>query len=234
MPTSRPERLPQRILSGLLFVGGLALVAGALWRWEVNGWATLVWLVGFIAMGLIRAPYAKAARANAIADDRKTLTERLLLGAMWLTMVVLPLVHLATGVFAFADYALPVWARATGATLLVPFLWLFWRSHGDLGRNWSASLEIREEHGLVTGGVYDRVRHPMYAAIWLGSIAQALLIQNWIAGFLVLVAFAAMYLLRTPREEAMMRARFGAAYDIYAQRTGRIFPRLGKRAESSA
>jgi protein-S-isoprenylcysteine O-methyltransferase Ste14 len=38
-------------------------------------------------------------------------------------------------------------------------VWLFWRSHADLGRNWSPSLELREGHELVTEGVYRYVRH---------------------------------------------------------------------------
>ena len=105
-------------------------------------------------------------------------------------------------------------------------LWLFWRSHTDLGRNWSVSLEIREGHGLVTGGVYRRVRHPMYTSSWMGALAQAMMLENWLAGLAVLPAFAAMYFIRLPREEAMMRERFGAEYDDYMKRTGRLVPRF--------
>ncbi|MGC4251382.1 MAG: isoprenylcysteine carboxylmethyltransferase family protein [Sphingobium sp.] len=59
-------------------------------------------------------------------------------------------------------------------------------------------------------GIYARIRHPMYAAIWISTLAQPLLIHNWIAGALVVPAFTAMWFLRTPREEVMMRERFGA------------------------
>ena len=75
----------------------------------------------------------------------------------------------------------------------------------DLGGNWSATLEIRERHSLVTHGVYRRVRHPMYAAHWLWGIAQALLIQNWIAGVGGLLFFAPLYLLRV-RGDSMVDA----------------------------
>ncbi len=105
-------------------------------------------------------------------------------------------------------------------------LWLFWRSHADLGLNWSVTLEIRKEHQLITNGVYRSIRHPMYAAIWLFSLAQALLLANWLAGPAALVTFAPMYLLRTPREERMMCEIFGQEYRDYMARTGRLFPRL--------
>ena len=143
---------------------------------------------------------------------------------MFLAMMVLPLAHLSFGVFSFADYRLPASATALGAVLQLGYLWLFWRSHADLGRNWSPGLELRGDHELITQGVYARMRHPMYAAIWLGAIGQALLLHNWIAGLLVVPTFAAMYVLRVPKEEAMMRARFGAAYDDYASNVGRIWP----------
>ncbi len=204
---------------------GLALLVFAVLRWRDNGWGALVWLAAFIVMCAIRTPHSLRNRANVVVDARKDMTESLLLGAMFAAMMVLPLVHLATGLFAFADYALPDWATWIGAVVQVPYLWLFWRSHADLGRNWSPGLEVRDVHELVTNGVYARIRHPMYAAIWISALTQPLLIHNWIAGFLIVPAFAAMWFIRVPNEEALMRQRFGDAWDAYCMRAGRLLPR---------
>ena len=70
----------------------------------------------------------------------------------------------------------------------------------------------------------------MYTSIWLWGLAQGMMLANWFAGWAVLPAFAAMYFIRTPREERLMRDEFGDRYGEYAQRTGRIFPRLRKAA----
>lgn len=105
-------------------------------------------------------------------------------------------------------------------------LWLFWRSHVDLGLNWSPTLETRQGHEIVKHGVYSRIRHPMYSAIWLFSIAQGLLLNNWLAGWSVVVSFSIMYVLRTPQEEAMMIDHFGDSYNEYMTETGRLFPRI--------
>jgi protein-S-isoprenylcysteine O-methyltransferase Ste14 len=67
----------------------------------------------------------------------------------------------------------------------------------------------------------------MYASMWLWGTAQALLLQNWIAGWAGLVLFVPMYVLRVPREERMMLEQFGEAYREYRNRTGRVVPRLG-------
>ncbi|WP_211922075.1 protein-S-isoprenylcysteine O-methyltransferase [Desulfolutivibrio sulfodismutans] len=219
--------------SGFLWVmvaAGFLLLVLAAARWRENGPGTLVWLASFLAMFVIRLPYSIRNRKNAIVEAHKGPDEVILLFAMFATMMLLPLAHLATGCFAFADYALPGGVVAAGAFLQIPFLILFWRAHADLGRNWSPGLEVRQDHTLVTHGIYRRIRHPMYAAIWLSALAQPLLIQNWIAGFLVLPAFAAMWIIRVPREEAMLRRRFAQAWDGYCLRAGRVFPKFGTSA----
>jgi protein-S-isoprenylcysteine O-methyltransferase Ste14 len=130
-----------------------------------------------------------------------------------------------------ADYRLSPEAREhagwVGTGLLAAALWLFWRSHHDLGANWSPSLEIGEQHALVTRGVYRHIRHPMYASQVLWSLAQMLLLPNWVAGWGGLVSFLPLYLSRIPNEERMMLDHFGEAYREYCARTGRILPRLG-------
>jgi protein-S-isoprenylcysteine O-methyltransferase Ste14 len=130
----------------------------------------------------------------------------------------------------FADYHLPGWTGWTGAVVFGVAIWLFWRAHDDLGLNWSASLEIRENHSLVDNGVYRYVRHPMYAAFWLWGIAQVLLLHNWIYGLSYLVSFVPMYFRRIRQEEQMMIDTFGEQYQNYMTQTGRVIPKLSQTA----
>lgn len=223
--TRNPQRsMLKSIPATVTMLIGLLLLLAALWRWREAGWGGLVWLAALLATTAIRWPHSMRNRANAVVAARKDMTEQALLAAMFLGAMLLPLFHLATPLLRFADYGLPDWATAIGALLQIPYLWLFWRSHADLGRNWSVGLEVHDAHALVTNGVYARIRHPMYAAIWISVLAQPLLIHNWIAGLFVVPAFAAMWLLRVPREEAMMRAQFGADWDAYCLRAGRLWP----------
>ncbi len=103
-------------------------------------------------------------------------------------------------------------------------LWLFYKSHADLGKNWSITLQVREQHRLITQGVHCRIRHPMYSALVLYSVGQALVIPNWIAGPSNLVAFAILFSLRVHAEEQMMSEAFGDEYAAYAARTKRLVP----------
>ena len=189
-------------------------------------WLKLLYLAGWIACFAIRWPWQKRWRANTFRDDRAHGLEKALLAAMFLTMMIIPLLHALTPWLSLADYRLPRAAGIAGIVLFAVAVWLFWRAHRDLGANWSPTLQIRERHELVTSGIYARIRHPMYAAIWLWALAQPLLLQNWIAGPPVLLAFAAMYAYRSQAEEAMMVDQFGDAYRAYAARVPRLLPRL--------
>jgi protein-S-isoprenylcysteine O-methyltransferase Ste14 len=95
-----------------------------------------------------------------------------------------------------------------------------------LGTNWSITLEIRENHRLVTEGLYGWVRHPMYLALLIYSAGQALVLPNYLAGLSNGVAMALLFAVRVGSEERMMLEEFGKDYEAYMARTKRLFPGL--------
>jgi protein-S-isoprenylcysteine O-methyltransferase Ste14 len=129
-----------------------------------------------------------------------------------------------TPILSFADYALMPIPFTTGVIFSLLGLWLFYRSHRDLATNWSISLEIREDHSLITTGIYRSIRHPMYAAIFLQNIGQALIAANWIVGPFNLCAFGLLFSFRLVPEERMMLEHFGRDYEIYMKQSKRLIP----------
>ncbi|ESA33398.1 isoprenylcysteine carboxyl methyltransferase [Leptolyngbya sp. Heron Island J] len=186
----------------------------------------IIFLVFFVLTGVIRKPYQREIKSNTIIDNRKTPLENGLLACVLLGMFVLPLIYIFTPLFNFVNYSLPVWANVLGIVIFAIALYLFWRSHHDLGKNWSPTLQVREDHTLITNGIYQSIRHPMYTAIWLWSIAQALLLTNWIAGLSGVITFGTLYFFRVGNEEKMMLEQFGEQYQAYRQRTKRLVPFL--------
>ena len=139
------------------------------------------YIIGLVAGSTIRVWYGRKYRQDRLAIFRQEGFVTGFLASLWGITILLPLVHMLTSWLDFANYHLPVWAGFTGIIVFGSGLWLLWRSHADLGRNWTVTAEIRENHRLVTDGVFRYIRHPMYSAHWLWGIAQALLIQNYIA-----------------------------------------------------
>jgi len=179
-----------------------------------------------VAEMVIRAPISQKQRKEAKSERRVNKQETIILSLLFLAMFFLPLFYSATSWLDSANYSLPVWAGWLGVILMLFALLVFWRSHKDLGLNWSPSLEIRTEHKLITNGIFGYIRHPMYASQWIWVIAQPLLLHNWLAGFLDLFVFIAFYFLRVRAEEKMMLDTFGDKYREYMKKTGAVFPKI--------
>jgi protein-S-isoprenylcysteine O-methyltransferase Ste14 len=185
--------------------------------------AKAVILAASVVMIVIRAPHGQRSRHVKVIKSRKGTLEMVLLTLAWLGFFV-PLVWVASPAFSFAEYPLRAGALAAGIAGLTVGLWFFYRSHADLGPNWSITLEVREQHRLITDGIYRRVRHPMYMALLLYSVGQALVIPNWVAGPSYLIAFGTLFAFRLRAEERMMLQQFGGQYAEYMARTKRLVP----------
>jgi protein-S-isoprenylcysteine O-methyltransferase Ste14 len=186
--------------------------------------AKLVWWAGIIGWYIIRYPHQRRSRRMPVASRRERVRDGALLAISFTGLFIVPVIWVTTGAPQMADYAFHPLLAWLGTLVFAVALYGFYRTHRDLGRFWSVTLEIRQTHQLVTTGVYRHVRHPMYAAFFLWAMAQALLLPNWIAGPAGLVGFGTLFALRVGREERMMEATFGEAYRDYAARTWRVMP----------
>lgn len=187
---------------------------------EISYWSALV-----VEM-VVRAPINKERQKEKMTEQRVSSQEKNLLILLLTGMFIVPLIYSASNWLDFANYSLPTWAGWLGVVLITLALIVFWRAHADLKTNWSPSLEIREKHELITHGIYGYIRHPMYASQWLWVIAQPLLLQNWLAGWLDLFVFILFYVLRVRAEEKLMIDTFGDQYRDYMKKVGGVFPKF--------
>jgi protein-S-isoprenylcysteine O-methyltransferase Ste14 len=192
----------------------------------MNTWAAKGVILGASAvMTAIRAPHGRRSRTVKTVRSSKGTQERVLLTLAWIGFFV-PLVWVASPALSFADYPLRLIPFLAGIVFLAVGLWLFYRAHADLGSFWSVTLEVRENHRLISHGVYRRVRHPMYSALFLYSVGQAFAVPNWVAGPSYLVSFGILFAFRIRAEEQMMVDTFGDEYLDYMAKTKRLLPRV--------
>ena len=190
----------------------------------MNPWfARAAVIAATIVMIAIRAPHGQRSRSVPVKRNARGALETGLLTVAWLGFF-LPLVWLVSPLLDFAEYTLHPVPYAVGVVTLAVGLYLFHRSHADLGTNWSLTLEVRENHRLVTAGIYRHVRHPMYLALLVYSVGQALVVPNWIAGPSYGVAMGFLFAFRLGPEERMMVEEFGKDYEAYMGQTKRLVP----------
>lgn len=111
----------------------------------------------------------------------------------------------AAAILCLCGLALCLWARAV------------------LGRNWSGTVTLKEDHELIVRGPYRLVRHPIYTGL-IAMLIATWLEQGHIAGMIGLVLAFISFWIKSNNEEEVMRNQFPDQYHAYAARVKRIIP----------
>jgi len=93
----------------------------------------------------------------------------------------------------------------------------------QLGRNWSATVTIKQDHELVTSGPYAIVRHPIYTGLLVAFAGSALARGEWRSAAAIVIAWAAIWR-KLKLEERWMVERFGERYRAYRERLPALVP----------
>jgi protein-S-isoprenylcysteine O-methyltransferase Ste14 len=98
-----------------------------------------------------------------------------------------------------------------------------------VGRLW-CSLYIggRKNNELVTEGPYSMTRNPLYFFSLLGFVGIAFCTRSISFSVCVVAFFVLVYPSVIASEEALLRGRFGAAFEAYCKRTPRFFPSVAR------
>jgi protein-S-isoprenylcysteine O-methyltransferase Ste14 len=113
--------------------------------------------------------------------------------------------YLAADAIAAAGLAVAIWARMT------------------LGGNWSGSVDLKEDHSLVTDGPYAYARHPIYTGLLLMLLGTALSTAS-LGAFLGLVPSFASFWIKLSSEERLMEKHFRKEYPAYKQKVKALIP----------
>jgi protein-S-isoprenylcysteine O-methyltransferase Ste14 len=101
--------------------------------------------------------------------------------------------------------ALAVWARA------------------HLGRNWSGTVTVKEDHELIRTGPYGIVRHPIYTGLLFAVLGTAVAFGEW-RGLLAFGLLTLAFLFKLRREERFMSESFPNEYAIYRAEVPALIP----------
>lgn len=185
----------------------------------------LVYRYAFPAMWLSWVVYWWVASRNVkVAVRRESLSSRLLhivplsIAVLLFTKPSAPTALLGGRFLPFAEWPFWVGSLLTAGGLLFT-VWA--RLH--LGRNWSGTVTIKQDHELITSGPYALVRHPIYTGLVLAFLGSALARGEWQALLAFALATGALWH-KLRLEERWMRRQFGDAYRAYARRVKALVP----------
>jgi protein-S-isoprenylcysteine O-methyltransferase Ste14 len=177
----------------------------------------VVWIV-FILYWQVKAADTKATERLEPAASRLFRALIFLIAIVLLSVPRIPLPWLYVQLWPQGYW--PFWLGA--AITVAGLLFAVWaREH--LGRNWSRSVTIKQDHELITTGPYSVARHPIYTGILTGFLGMAIAISQ-VRGFLAFVLIFLVFWFKFRMEEKWMRTQFGETYAAYARKTAALVP----------
>ena len=185
----------------------------------------LVYFIELVVITLVRRAALRRTAAFLQPLNTTSVLDRLLLYLSSFANLM-PLVYVFTSWLDFANYDLPAWIGWLGALIFAGSGSTDLEDPQGSGPQLDPFPGFRDGHYLVTDGIFEYLRHPMYAAHLLWGLAQMLMLHNWIAGFAYLVVIIPRTLVRIQNEEKIMLEKFGDEYAEYTEKTGGLIPRL--------
>ncbi len=107
--------------------------------------------------------------------------------------------------FCFSGTLIACWARYT------------------LGKNWSFSVQKKENHELIQSGIYSIIRHPIYTGLLMLFLGNAIIVGDY-RGILAVIIVLISFWQKGLKEESKLLTLFGSQYAEYKKRTKAILP----------
>jgi protein-S-isoprenylcysteine O-methyltransferase Ste14 len=97
-----------------------------------------------------------------------------------------------------------------------------------MGASWRIGVDPGERTELVTGGVFARVRNPIFTAMVTAQAGVVLMVPTWVSVVALVALVVAVQLQVRAVEEPYLAATHGVVYADYAARAGRFLPGIGR------
>jgi protein-S-isoprenylcysteine O-methyltransferase Ste14/rhodanese-related sulfurtransferase len=133
-----------------------------------------------------------------------------------LTLIAAPVDH------ALRHLHVPLVQQIAGALLGFGGLLLGLSSYRALGRNFRVFAAPRRSGSLVTGGVYAKIRHPMYTAVVMALLGYVICFGSLLA-LPFWLGCAILYAMKAAKEEPLLAQRY-PEYAEYRERSWKFLP----------
>lgn len=182
-------------------------------------WKTVTYYLSTVLLGAIYFQFLREHIHNKVQKSYIQMYEIVSMTIVSALMTLIPISY-----FCCKEYNLevPNYIGIIGVLLIVLSIAILELSYLSLGRQYSPTLQIRENHKLITTGIYAYVRHPMYLAGLIMFFSYLCLSPNVVGIAAYVCAMALIYKFRIPYEEKMLVNVFGQEYIDYMNKTPRF------------
>lgn len=183
----------------------------------------LHWQVIFLAT-ICTILFATQPRLSIAESRAKKSTDR---NTIWLIIIVSGIGQIVSLIewayFGHRESIFSSWTFSGAVLLLAGTIFRLYAIH-VLGKYFSATVQIKSEHKIISSGPYQYLRHPSYTGAYIAMLGSAVFLHS-ITGILIFgIGMLIVYNARINTEEKTLTKEFGAFYTLYATRTYKMFP----------
>lgn len=117
-----------------------------------------------------------------------------------------------------------VWLNYTGLGLMLAGMVIRFMAINTLGKFFTVDVSIRDDHHLVTNGLYKYIRHPAYTGSLMTFTGFGLSMNNWVSLIIIVVPVLLTFLYRIKVEESTLLNQSELEYREYMKHTWRLVP----------
>ena len=111
-----------------------------------------------------------------------------------------------------------------GMALVIIGLTIMLVGQVTLWRNYSGTVVIREDHQLITHGIYNFIRNPIYLGAIIVVVIGLPVYAASLSGFLTALLLIPIVLNRIRLEEELLTEEFTDAFQRYKENTKKLIP----------
>ena len=178
----------------------------------------LMIILGSICMWLTQPAFTLKETSDKKSSDRFSVLLILLMSSISVIAPILDWAYIKTNHSGFSVFTL------LGILMIIIGITFRALAVKYLGKYFTPTVQIKEDHYLFTSGPYSVVRHPSYTGAFFAIIAGGVILES-LPGFIIsCIAMIIAYFVRIRIEEKELIHRFGNEYKRYQQSTKMIIP----------
>lgn len=179
---------------------------------------TIILVIAAVSLWLSQPAYSNKDAKEHEGSDKKSILIILIMSSL---SVVLSVVEWAYGTNTSES---SFWLSSLGLVMLAGGIVIRVWAIRTLGKQFTATVTLTNNHQFISSGPYKLVRHPSYLGAFMAIVGCPVFLNAPLATLLSFIFMTIAYVIRITVEEKMLIAYFGKSYEKYKHKTKMIIP----------
>lgn len=179
---------------------------------------SIILIISAACLWLSQPAYSSKDAKEHEGSDKKSILVILIMSSL---SVVISVVEWAYGTDTSES---SFWLTSVGLAMLTTGIAIRIWAIRTLGKHFTATVTLTDDHKFISSGPYKLVRHPSYLGAFMAIVGCPVFLNASWATLFAFIFMTIAYVIRITVEEKMLTSYFGISYEKYKRKTKMIIP----------